>query len=90
MIGLARSRCTIPAKPPLAVASPPALPELISLRSAPAQNTGGSPVMMPTHTESSASMRSMASSIPFATAPFTALRASGRLILMIAKGPRCS
>ena len=34
--------------------------------------------------------RSMASSMPLATAPLTALRASGRLILMTAKGPRCS
>ena len=80
----------MPAKPPFAVASPPALPELISLRSAPAQNTGGTPVMIPTHTESSASSLSMASSMPWATAPLTALRASGRLILMTANGPRTS
>ena len=68
----------------------PALPELISLRSAPAQNTGGSPVRIPTQIESSASIWSMASSIPLATAPLTALRASGRLILMMANGPRFS
>ena len=48
MIGLVRSRWTMPAKPPRWVASPPALPALISLRSAPAQNTGGSPVRIPT------------------------------------------
>ena len=90
MMGLARSRCTKPANPPLAVARPPAFPELISLRSAPAQNTGGSPVRMPTQMESSASIWSMASSIPLATAPLTALRASGRLILTMANGPRFS
>ena len=38
----------------------PALPALISLRSAPAQNTGGSPVRMPTQMLSSASIWSIA------------------------------
>jgi hypothetical protein len=90
MIGFTRSRVTMPPKPPLAVLRPPAFPALISLRSAPAQNTGGSPVRMPTQMESSASIWSMASSMPLATAAFTALRASGRLILMTANGPRFS
>ncbi len=90
MIGFVRSRWTMPAKPPFLVARAPALPELISLRSAPAQKTGGTPVMIPTQVASSASMRSMASSIPWATSPLTALRASGRLMVMTANGPRCS
>ena len=34
--------------------------------------------------------RSMAASMPLATSPFTALRASGRLMVMTANGPRCS
>ena len=63
------------------------MPALISFRSAPAQNTGGSPVRMPTQMLSSASILSIASSIPWATAPLTALRASGRLILTTANGP---
>jgi hypothetical protein len=84
MIGLVRSRWTIPAKPPRLVASPPALPLLISFRSAPAQNTGGVPVRTPTQTSSLSSIRSMPASIPLATAAFTALRAWGRLIVMMA------
>src|SRR3954454_18319372 len=38
---------------------------------------------MPTQTSSSASIWSMAASMPLATSEFTALRASGRLIVMI-------
>ena len=45
MMGLVRSRSTMPAKPPRAVANPAALPALISLRSAPAQNAGPAPVI---------------------------------------------
>ena len=41
--GLVALALAMPPKPPRAVARPPALPALISLRSAPAQNTGGSP-----------------------------------------------
>ena len=46
--------------------------------------------MIPTQIESSASIWSTASSIPLATAVFTAFRASGRLILTTANGPRFS
>ncbi len=83
-IGFTRSRVTIPPKPPRLVWSAAALPLLISLRSAPAQNTGGTPVTMPTQRSSSSSIRSIPASMPLATAPLTALRACGRLIVMMA------
>ena len=53
MSGLVRSRATMPANPPFAVRSWSRRPALISLRSAPAQKTGGTPVRIPTQSESS-------------------------------------
>ena len=60
-------RRVMPPKPPRGVDRDAMRPALISLRSAPAQNTGGTPVRIPTHRESSASRRSTASSMPLAT-----------------------
>ena len=95
MTGLRRSRYAIPAKPPRFVLKPPAFPELIALRSAPAQKTGFSwpavfAVTIPTQISSSASMASSAASTPLATSPLTALRASGRFSVMMPMRPRFS
>ena len=90
MTGLARARVTNPPNPPRAVKTPSPRPACTSLRSAPAQKTGATPVKMPTHSSSSLSMRSMPSSIPAATAALTALRASGRLMVMTPQRPRRS
>ena len=49
MIGLVRCRATNPAKPPRSCGADPCRPLWISLRSAPAQNTGGVAVSTPTH-----------------------------------------
>ena len=49
MTGLVRSRLTKPANPPRLVCRSAAWPELMALRSAPAENTGPSWVRIPTH-----------------------------------------
>ena len=93
MIGLVRSRCTSPAKPPFFVIMPPGS-VVISFRSAPAQKmkplSVRAPVRMPTQASSSSSRRSMAASMPSATSLLTAFRASGRLIVMTATWPSSS
>ena len=90
MIGLRRSRVTMPANPPLGAIISPARPALISLRSAPAQKNSFVPVRMPTHRSSDSSRRSMPASMPWATSALTALRASGRLIFMTRTLPMTS
>ncbi len=85
--GLVRSRCTKPPKPPLPVVSSAAWPALMALRSAPAQKTSPAWVRIPIHRASSSSSRSMAASIPRATAPLMAFLASGRLSVMVATWP---
>ena len=83
--GLVRSRIVNPANPPRSVWIDAPPPAATTFRSAPAQKTGGTPVIMASHTSSSPSTRSMAASIPSATSAFTALRASGRLMVMTAR-----
>ena len=88
--GLVLSRSTMPPKPPRLVPSSEKRPSETALRSAPAQNTGPVWVRMPSHSESSASRRSMASSSPLEMSPLTALRASGRFMVMRATLPSVS
>ena len=90
MMGFSRSRVAMPANPPRAVCRAAAWPEAMALRSAPALKTGPSPVTMPTQTSASPSSLSMAASMPEATSPLTALRASGRLMRSTATRPCCS
>ena len=84
MRGFDRSLVTMPAKPPLAVLICRACPEATNFRSAPAQNTGPRPVRIAAQILGLDSTSSSARSIPLATSPLTALRASGRLIAMTA------
>ena len=58
-----------------------------ALRSIPAENVPPAPVSTPTCSAPSASSSSAASRIPAATAPFRALRASGRLMVMTCTAP---
>ena len=88
--GLLRSRFTSPAKPPRCVERLRPFPAETSFRSAPAQNTVPLERMMPTQSSESFSSWSMAASMPFATSPFTALRASGLSSVMISTRPRTS
>ena len=75
--GFVLERRTIPPKPPLVVDNSRKRPSEIALRSAPAENTGPVWVRMPSHSESSSSIRSMASSSPLAMAPLTAVARLG-------------
>ena len=61
-----------------------------ALRSMPEENVPPAPVSTPTESALSASSSSAASRIPAATAPFRALRASGRLMVMTCTAPRRS
>ena len=58
-----------------------------ALRSIPAENVPPAPVSTPARSSVAASSSSTASRIPAATAPFRALRASGRLIVMTCTAP---
>jgi hypothetical protein len=86
--GLVRARRTSPPNPPRSVESSAASPAARALRSAPAQKTGGAPVSTPARSSSSASRRSIAASMPWATAGSMALRASGRTIVITATRSR--
>src|SRR5271157_100419 len=61
-----------------------------ALRSIPEENVPPAPLSTPARSSSSASSSSAASRIPAATAPFRALRASGRLMMMTCTAPRRS
>ena len=88
--GFSRSRLTIPAKPPRFVDRLAPFPAAISFRSAPAQKTEPVAVTTPTQSSGSFSSVSSASSIPRATSPLTAFRASGRLSVIRPTRPRRS
>ena len=90
IIGLVRARRAMPPNPPRLVMIDGAFPAAMAFRSAPAENTDPSPVRMPTQTSGSSSSRSMADSMPWATSSLTALRASGRRIVITATGPSTS
>src|SRR4051794_26647649 len=78
--GLREARWTIPAKP----RSPThgRSPVTNALRSMPAENPLPAPVSTPTCSSGVSSSSSRASATPWASAPLTALRASGRLSVM--------
>src|SRR4051794_36648166 len=80
MSGLRDARCTMPAKPrsPIHGRSP----VTNALRSMPAEKPLPAPGRMPTWSSCVSSSSSSASATPWASAPLTALRASGRLSVM--------
>ena len=80
MSGLRQLCSTIPAKPrPSMFGIPPATN---ALRSIPALNPRPAPVSTPTLSSSSPSKASSAAAIASASSRFTALRASGRLMVI--------
>ena len=69
---------------------PPAIgfsPARNPFRSMPAQNVPPAPVSTMTRMSGRASRSSRTAAIPAATAPFTAFRAAGRLMVTTATGP---
>ena len=92
-IGFSRSRYTKPPNPPRSVSSVAAVPvSRITLRSAPAQNTGRAwpstfALRTPTRRSGSSSIRSTAASSATARSRSTALRALGRLSVMTPTAP---
>ena len=91
MIGLGKSRCVRPPKPPDAPMMAPPSPLLNALRSMPALNAlSPLPVITTTQHESSSASSSMKADMAELTPPLMALRASGRLMVRISMLPRRS
>src|SRR3954454_13563115 len=85
MIGLAEPRLVMPAKPRSSRNT--CSPATNALRSMPAQNVPPAPVTMAIRRSPVASRWSSAAPMPSATARLTALRASGRLMVMVRTPP---
>ena len=79
--GLAGGRSTMPAKP--RDGSLTCSPAANALRSIPAQKAAPAPCSTPTRSSDELSSRSSARAMPADTAPFTALRCCGRLMVTI-------